>query len=185
MLNHVYYDVQRWHGNTDLRSVPKAFNTNVISYINLATLFMPSLQASRGRLVVVSSGLGRFTYPYFALYCASKHALHGFFDALRQDLTFEDPGEPAMTITIAVLGAIVTTKGLEVSEDNPVAGENGWTRFSRVDASRAIVVGSLRRERQLYFPFGMMLHELASFHFPSTMDKLIQYIYGPNLRKGQ
>ena len=185
MLDHVFYDMQRWHGNTDLRTVPKAFNTNVISYINLATLFMPSLQASRGRLVVVSSGLGVFTYPYFALYCSNKHALHGFFDALRQDLTFEDPGEPAMTITIAVLGAVTTAKALDVSQGNPVAGENGWTRFSRVDASRAIVEGSLRRERQLYYPFTMLLHELVSFHFPSTMDRLIQYIYGPNIRKGQ
>ena len=161
--------------------VTKAINTNVISYINLATLFLPSLQASSGRLVVVSSGLGVFTYPYFALYCSNKYALHGFFEALRQDLALESTGNESMSITISILGAIKTESALLVSGDNPVAGQRGWTRLSPVDASAAVVAGSLRRDRRVYFPYaGMVLHEMASFHFPSLVERVIRYVYDLN-----
>ena len=178
VLNHILYEVRRWDSNRSIDDAIKTFNTNVISYINLATLFLPSLQASNGRLVVISSGLGVFTYPYFTLYCANKHALHGFFNALRQDLALEETGDgEGMSITITVLGAIKTESALQVSQGNPVAGEAGWTRSSPVDASAAVVDAALRRERQAYFPYAMRLHELASFHFPSLMDKLIHYIY--------
>lgn len=176
----MFYEIQRWHEDRDLSDVTKSFNINVISYINLATLFLPSLQASRGRLVVVSSGLGVFTYPYFALYCANKHALHGFFDSLRQDIALENSGDEKMSITLSVLGAIATDNALEVSKDNPVAGEKGWTRVSAVDASQAIMEASLRRDRQMYFPSTMVLHHLASFHFPSWTEKLIRYVYSLN-----
>ncbi|OUS00836.1 short-chain dehydrogenase [Flavobacteriales bacterium 33_180_T64] len=36
-----------------------------------------------GHYVVVSSLMGKFSSPYRSAYCGAKHALHGFFDALR------------------------------------------------------------------------------------------------------
>ncbi len=36
-------------------------------------------------LVTVSSLMGKFSSPYRSGYCGAKHALHGFFDALRMD----------------------------------------------------------------------------------------------------
>ena len=39
-----------------------------------------------GRVVVVSSVQGFFGLPQRAAYAASKHALHGYFDALRAEL---------------------------------------------------------------------------------------------------
>ena len=44
------------------------------------------LQASRGRIVVVSSLAGLTGVPTRTGYAASKHALHGFFDSLRCEL---------------------------------------------------------------------------------------------------
>ena len=171
------YEVKRWQGDRNfvISDVAKAFNTNVLSYIELATLFLPSLKASRGRLMVLSSGLGVITYPYFALYCSNKHALHGFFNALRQDLVLE---KTEVSITLSVLGAIATDNALKVSNGNPVAGSNGWTRLSPMDASRAVVKASLHRERQIYFPNSLMLHEFASTHFPDFTEWLIGYVYG-------
>ena len=109
-----------------------AFNTNVLSYIDLTSLFLSSLQASHGRLLVISSGLGLMTYPYFALYCSNKHALHGFFNALHQDLVLEGN---KVSITISVFGAIATDNAIKAGSGNPVAGSNGWTRLSSVTAS--------------------------------------------------
>jgi short-subunit dehydrogenase len=36
-----------------------------------------------GHFVVVTSLMGKFSSPYRSAYCGAKHALHGFFDALR------------------------------------------------------------------------------------------------------
>lgn len=175
VLNHVVYEVKRWQGSRNFSDIARAFDVNVLSYIDLATLFLPSLKASHGRLLVISSGLGVVTYPYFALYCSNKHALHGFFNALRQDLAME---KNEMSITLAVLGAIETENALKVSEGNPVAGRNGWTRLSSVDASKAVVEGSLHRERQIYFPNFLKIHEFASVQFPEFTEWLIRYAYG-------
>ncbi len=38
-----------------------------------------------GHFVTVSSLMGKFSSPYRSGYCAAKHALHGFFDALRME----------------------------------------------------------------------------------------------------
>ena len=39
-----------------------------------------------GDIVVVSSLIGHFSTPLRSAYAASKHALHGFFDALRAEV---------------------------------------------------------------------------------------------------
>lgn len=47
---------------------------------------LPHLKASRGRIVVMSSLAGLTGVPTRTGYAATKHALHGFFDALRVEL---------------------------------------------------------------------------------------------------
>lgn len=175
VLNHIkYVVVKKWHGGMDYSDVANSFNVNVLNYIELATLFLPSLQASRGRLLVISSGLGVMTYPYFALYCSNKHALHGFFNALRQDLALT---AERVSITLSVLGAIETDNALKACIGNPVCGKDGWTRLSSVDASRVAVDASLHRKRQIYYPNFLKLHEVASAHFPVVTEWLIRYVY--------
>ncbi|MFC1583311.1 SDR family oxidoreductase [Candidatus Neomarinimicrobiota bacterium] len=48
---------------------------------------LPHLKKSRGKIVVVTSSSGKVSAPLHSGYAASKHALHGFFDALRTELT--------------------------------------------------------------------------------------------------
>jgi short-subunit dehydrogenase len=47
---------------------------------------LPYLKQSRGRILAISSLGGKTALPYNSPYCASKYALHGFFDALRMEL---------------------------------------------------------------------------------------------------
>ena len=41
------------------------------------------VEQQSGHYVVVSSLMGKFSSHYRSAYCGAKHALHGFFDALR------------------------------------------------------------------------------------------------------
>lgn len=60
-------------------------------------------QQGHGHFVVTSSIFGKMGFPGRTTYCASKHALHGFFDSLRIEL------QPyRIQCSLAVLGAINT-----------------------------------------------------------------------------
>jgi short-subunit dehydrogenase len=59
---------------------------NYFSVVWLTLAALPHLKASRGRLVPVASVAGLTGVPSRSGYCASKHALVGFFDSLRIEL---------------------------------------------------------------------------------------------------
>jgi len=65
----------------------RIMEVNYFGVISLTKAVLPfMLQRGRGHLVVISSLLGKFGIPLRSAYCASKHALHGFFDSLRAEV---------------------------------------------------------------------------------------------------
>ena len=61
--------------------------TNFLGPVALTKALLPAMQARRqGHFIVLSSVLGKFGLPGRSAYCASKHALHGFFDTLRAEV---------------------------------------------------------------------------------------------------
>jgi len=43
------------------------------------------MSQKNGHFVTITSLMGKFSSPYRSGYCGAKHALHGFFDALRME----------------------------------------------------------------------------------------------------
>lgn len=63
------------------------FEVNVLGLQELTNRFIPVFRRQgHGRIVNVSSVLGRMTIPLMGIYCASKHALESMSDALRVEL---------------------------------------------------------------------------------------------------
>lgn len=85
------------------------FETNFFGLIKIAkqvsNLF---LSQGFGHMVVSSSVMGKFGYPNKSMYCASKHALHGFFESLRLEVL---SCQCDFYVTMVVLGAIDTDIG--------------------------------------------------------------------------
>jgi len=78
--------------------------TNYLGPIALTKSLLPSMRSrQRGHFVVVSSVLGKFGLPRRSGYCASKHALHGFFDSLRAEVANE-----GIRVTLALPGWVRT-----------------------------------------------------------------------------
>ena len=60
---------------------------NFFAVIALTKKVLPIMLSKKsGNIVVISSVMGKMGIPFRAMYCASKHALHGFFEALRGEV---------------------------------------------------------------------------------------------------
>ena len=70
---------------TDVASWRRVLDTNVVGTFLVSRRAVPMLGAG-GRIVNVSSVLGRFGVPGYTAYCASKHAVIGFTRALALEL---------------------------------------------------------------------------------------------------
>ncbi|WP_419211152.1 SDR family oxidoreductase [Maribacter sp. X9] len=61
-------------------------DVNYLGTINLTKNLLPYFITQKsGHFVTVTSLMGKFSSPYRSGYCGAKHALHGFFDALRME----------------------------------------------------------------------------------------------------
>ncbi len=72
---------------TSFDAVRKLMELNFFATVHLAQMFLPDMLAQRGgNIAVVSSVVGYVATPKRSVYSASKHALHGFFEALRAEV---------------------------------------------------------------------------------------------------
>ncbi len=93
---------------------------NVVGAVALTLPLLPALRAAGGHVVFVNSGSGINASPGLASYSASKFALRGFADSLRND-------EPSLRVTSVHPGRIATEmqEGLVAYE----GGEYDPSRF--------------------------------------------------------
>ena len=62
----------------------KLMEVDYLGTVALSKALLPHfVKQQSGHYVVVSSLMGKFSSHYRSAYCGAKHALHGFFDALR------------------------------------------------------------------------------------------------------
>lgn len=71
----------------DLSLFRHTVEVNFYGAVSCTYYALPYLKKVRGRIVAISSLGGKTAIPYNTPYCASKYALHGFYDALRMELS--------------------------------------------------------------------------------------------------
>ncbi|ADB36273.1 SDR family oxidoreductase [Spirosoma linguale] len=99
--------------DTDFVVYKRIMDVNFFGIVALTKAVLPLMLArGSGHFVVTSSVAGKLATKQRSGYCASKHALHGFFDALRAEtfdaglrVTLVCPGYIHTPISIHALGA--------------------------------------------------------------------------------
>jgi short-subunit dehydrogenase len=71
----------------DLHLFKHTMDVNFYGAVYCTYYALPHLKKTHGRVVTISSLGGRAAIPYNTPYCASKYALHGFYDSLRMELS--------------------------------------------------------------------------------------------------
>ncbi|MHA7844203.1 MAG: SDR family oxidoreductase [Winogradskyella sp.] len=70
--------------DTDIEVDKKLMDIDYLGTVALSKALLPHfIERQTGHFVTVTSLMGKFSSPYRSAYCGAKHALHGFFDALR------------------------------------------------------------------------------------------------------
>ena len=84
--------------DTDMATYRTLFEVDVFGQIALTKMVLPiMLEQKAGHIAITSSVAGKIGVPYRTGYCAAKHAVMGFYDALRAELAGE--GIKVTTIT--------------------------------------------------------------------------------------
>jgi short-subunit dehydrogenase len=136
--------------DTSMAVYRSIMETNFFGPVGLAQALLPSmLENKSGHIVVISSLVGKFSTPLRSGYSASKHSLHGFFDALRAEVARQ-----GIQVTLVCPGFIQTNVSL-----NALKGDG--TRHGKMDAGTAkgmpadicaakILKGIARHKKEFY-----------------------------------
>jgi len=90
--------------DTRLEVDRRLMEVNYFGAVALTKAVLPAMLAAKaGQLVVISSVAGKVGTPLRSAYSATKHALHGFFDCLRAEVT-----EAGLVVTLICPGYIRT-----------------------------------------------------------------------------
>jgi len=77
---------------TSIEVDKRIMDINFMGTIQLTKLLLPHLKSNQNsQIVVLSSLLGKMSIPMRSAYCASKHALHSWFEVLQMELKNQSP----------------------------------------------------------------------------------------------
>lgn len=138
--------------DTELSVDRRLMEVNYFGVVALTKAVLPSmLERGSGHFVVVSSLVGKITTPKRSGYSASKHALHGFFDALRAELhddgirvTLACPGFVRTEITLHALTGDGSEQGtMDDAQEHGMAPEVCAERIVRAaeNGKREVLIG--------------------------------------------
>lgn len=95
----------------------KLLTVNTLGTIALSKAVLPYfLRQKTGHFVTITSLVGKFGSPMRSGYSAAKHALHGFFDSLRAELTEEN-----IFVTLVCPGFVQTNVSVNAITGNGTA----------------------------------------------------------------
>lgn len=160
--------------DTQMETYRKIFDVDVFGQIALTKAVLPSMiENQSGHIAVTASVAGKMGVPFRTGYCGAKHAVMGFYDALRAEVDHH-----GIHVSTIVPGFIQTA----ISE-NAVSGDG--SKFGGADrdisggmqaeeCAKVIVKGLCKQKPEIPVGKGMEMHALwIKRFFPNFLFKLM------------
>ena len=147
---------------------------NFMSVVELTKVVLPQMfKQNSGHFVVTSSVAGKVGTPMRSAYCASKHALHGYFDALHAELWPQN-----ISVTMICPGYIKTNISYNA------VGSNG-EKFGKMDknqesgmsvehCAKKIISAVKVNKKEVYIGGKEVLAVYLKRFFPSMLAKIVK-----------
>lgn len=153
---------------TSVEELSAILDVNLLGVVRMTQAIVPSMvKAGQGVVVNVASVAGRRAYPRHTAYCASKHALIGWSEALRLDL------EGSGVEVVVVNPPAVDTPFFEHAGYFTFAADHpGLRLMTAEEAALGVVAAAAERPRQVTLGARARLLMAASTLAPGLLDGL-------------
>ncbi len=159
---------------TDLAVVRKVMEINFFGTVALTKAVLPSMiERNGGHIVVTSSVMGKFGTRLRSSYAASKHAIHGYFDSLRQEV-YDD----GIKVTLVCPGFIKTQVTVNALEgDGSRHGEMGRGQEKGMEAevfTEKLLPKILKGKEEIYIGGKEVWAVYLKRLFPRLLNRLLR-----------
>jgi len=149
----------------------RLFETNYWGTVNGSMVACEHLRKQGGALINIGSVLSDVAIPIQGTYCATKHAVKGYTDALRLEL--EQEGAP-ISVTLIKPSAIDTPYTRHAKNLMPVEPQNPPPVYAPDLVAEAILHCAEHPERDLYVGGGGKMLAEAGHLVPRLTDKMME-----------
>ncbi|RIK28447.1 MAG: short chain dehydrogenase [Chloroflexi bacterium] len=133
---------------TEMLALQRVFQVNFFGAVALTKAVLPEMLERRaGHIVVVSSLTGKLPVPKHAAYCASKHALQGYFNSLRAEVARQ-----GVKVTLLLPGFVQSeiSKNSLDERGNPRGKAFAVRRAMRADVAARKMANAIARGKEQY-----------------------------------
>ena len=154
----------------------KIMSVNYFGTVALTKALLPSMISRKeGHVVVISSVTGKVGTPHRSGYAASKHALHGYFDALRAEHHDDN-----IAVTLICPGFIQTNISMNALTGDGSPQNTMDTKTSQgltpEALAKKVVKAIKKRRREVYIGGSEILAIYVKRFFPGLMARIIRKI---------
>jgi len=160
--------------DTSLEVDRRVMEIDYFGTVALTKALLPHfVKKQAGQFVVVTSLMGVFSSPLRSGYCGAKHALHGFFEALRAE-HYQD----GIGITMVCPGFIATDISL-----NAVVGDGSkqgtmdvktGSGMTPMECAKKIANGVTKRKPEIFIGRSELLGVYLKRFFPSILRRIMR-----------
>ncbi|PVU91926.1 hypothetical protein BB561_004124 [Smittium simulii] len=159
----------------------RILSVNFRAPVDIANSLLPYLYRSRGSIVVVSSVAAIISAPTRSIYCASKAALNGYFQSLRQELS-----KHGVHVALVCPGTVDTdlrSSAVDLSSDtnthSPVKISGSKTgKASPKYCAEIILDAAVNNKNIVIFPAKYKISVYLNTFFPNLIDYFAKKKYG-------
>lgn len=146
--------------STDMQTYRTLFDVDVFGQIALTKEVLPvMLEQGFGHLAVTASVAGKIGAPFRTGYCAAKHAMMGFFDALRSEVSHQNI--KVTTITPGYIRTNISNNALKGDGSTYAKVDNDISSgMSADECAKVIMRGFEKGKPEIAVGRGMEMHAL-------------------------
>lgn len=176
LINNAGISQRSLAAETSLAVDRKLMEINYFGPVALTKYLLPHfIKRKRGHIVNITSLTGKFGTPYRSGYAASKHALHGFSDALRAEhfkdnirITMICPGFIRTPLTLSAL----TADGTPLNKMDAAQYKGRSAKW----CARKIVSSIEKRKQEVYIGGREVFAVYIKRFFPAVFSNIIRKV---------
>jgi short-subunit dehydrogenase len=160
--------------STPLEIDRKIMEINYFSYVALTKALLPHfIEQKSGYFIITSSILGKIGVALRSAYAASKHALHGFYDSLREEVRVHNIH--VMLVCPGYIKTNVTLNALTETGEKYNKMAEGQAKGMHPDKCAVkIIKAAIKKENEIYIGGFEILSVYLKRYMPDTYLKIFR-----------